>query len=82
VRVGQAVTWRNAGSVAHTVTDDPAKAQDKSHARLPAGAQAWDSGNLEGGQTFSRTFDTAGDYAYFCIPHEVLGMVGTLSVTA
>lgn len=81
-RVGQTVTWRNSGSAIHTVTGDPNKAADKNHARLPAGATAWDSGTLAGGQTFTRTFDVPGEYVYFCIPHEVLGMVGTLVVSA
>lgn len=82
VKVGDTVTWRNAGTVAHTVTDDPAKAQNKANATLPSGAEPWDSGLVAGGQTWSRTFGTAGDYRYFCVPHESAGMLGTLTVTA
>jgi plastocyanin len=29
---------------------------------------------------FSFTFDTAGTYEVICIPHEALGMVGTITV--
>ncbi|TMQ32320.1 MAG: hypothetical protein E6K70_19165 [Planctomycetota bacterium] len=65
----------------HTVTDDPSKAAKPSDAALPSGTQAWDSGQLNGGQSFSHTFDTPGDYTYFCIPHESLGMVGRVTVT-
>ena len=75
------VTWTNAGQVVHTVTDDPAKAINKPDAVLPSGAQPWDSGNVAGGATYSRTFDIPGQYTYFCIPHEALGMVGHLTVS-
>ena len=78
---GATVTWTNAGQVVHTVTDDPAKAINKSDAVLPSGAQPWDSGNVAGGATYSRTFDIPGQYTYFCIPHEALGMVGHLTVS-
>jgi hypothetical protein len=33
------------------------------------------------GESFSYTFDEPGTYEYFCIPHEDLGMVGTVTVT-
>ena len=38
--------------------------------------------DVEGGKTvdFSFTFDTAGTYTLICIPHEVLAMVGTITV--
>lgn len=81
VKVGDTVTWQNTGSVAHTVTADPAKAQNKAHVKLPAGADPWDSGILTGGQSWSRRFDVPGEYAYFCIPHEANGMRATLTVT-
>jgi plastocyanin len=81
VRVGETVTWQNTGSVVHTVTADPAKAQNKAHVKLPAGVEPWDSGFLTGGQSWSRRFDILGEYAYFCIPHEANGMVATLTVT-
>jgi LPXTG-motif cell wall-anchored protein len=34
------------------------------------------------GTTFSRTFSTAGSYAYVCTVHEALGMKGTVTVGA
>ena len=82
IKVGDTVTWRNAASVAHTVTDDPAKAQNKVHAKLPSGAQLWDSGTVSAGQSWSRAFDTPGEYRYFCIPHEAAGMIALLIVTS
>jgi plastocyanin len=81
VSAGSTVTWTNTGSVQHSVTDDPAKAVNAADASLPPGAQAWDSGLVNGGQTFSHTFTTPGAYKYFCIPHESLGMVATITVT-
>jgi plastocyanin len=33
------------------------------------------------GDDFTHTFETVGEYAYFCIPHERAGMVGTVVVT-
>jgi plastocyanin len=75
------VTWRNTSQLTHTVTDDPAKATNQADAQLPSGVQAWDSGDLNAGQTFTHTFDVAGTYKYFCQPHEAAGMVGTIVVT-
>ncbi len=81
VRKGATVTWTNGTSTVHTVTDDPSKAANKADAALPSGAQSWDSGNLNPGQTFQHTFDTPGTYKYFCLPHESAGMVATITVT-
>jgi plastocyanin len=78
---GGTVTWTNSTATMHTVTDDPSKAANKADAALPSGAQPWDSGTLNPGQTFSHTFDTPGTYKYFCTPHEAAGMVGTITVT-
>ncbi|HJR54362.1 MAG TPA: plastocyanin/azurin family copper-binding protein [Gemmatimonadota bacterium] len=49
--------------------------------RIPAGAAPWDSGILtEPGQTFERRLDVPGVYDYYCIPHEMAGMVGRIVV--
>jgi plastocyanin len=81
VAKGATVTWRNTSATMHTVTDDPGKAVTKADATLPSGAQPWDSGNIDPGQTFQHTFDTPGTYKYFCTPHEAAGMVATITVT-
>jgi plastocyanin len=81
VTAGTTVTWTNSGTVQHTVTDDPTKAVNAADASLPSGVAAWDSGPVDGGQTFSHTFTTPGTYKYLCIPHESLGMVATITVT-
>jgi len=35
-------------------------------------------GNLEAGETYEHTFETTGTHDYYCIPHEMNGMVGTI----
>jgi plastocyanin len=81
IPVGGTVEWRNASIETHTVTDDPAAARDPAHAELPAGAQAFDSGPLKPGQSYSHTFTVPGRYSYFCRPHEMHGMLGAIVVT-
>jgi YVTN family beta-propeller protein len=65
IKAGQAVTWTNNDTVTHSATAD-----DKS----------WDSGDIAPGQSFSRTFQTAGTYTYHCSHHPY--MTGTITVTA
>lgn len=81
IQVGERVTWHNVGQFVHTVTCDPAEANDPASVQLPAGAAPWDSGGVGPGGTFTHTFDVAGEYHYFCIPHETFGMLGTVVVT-
>jgi plastocyanin len=64
VKVGETVTWINDDSGRHTVTSKD---------------DVFDSGMMGKGQSFSFTFDKAGEYAYFCSPHP--GMVGIVVVT-
>jgi plastocyanin len=68
VEPGTTVTWVQSGNNPHTTT---------SYDGL------WDSGMIEGGSggTFSFTFEEPGTYDYFCIPHESLGMIGSVTVT-
>ena len=64
------MTWTNEGAEAHTVTCDPEQSESPGHVRLPEGVEPWESGEIAPGATFSRTFDVAGEYAYFCLPHD------------
>jgi plastocyanin len=68
VEPGTTVTWVQSGDNPHTTT---------SYDGL------WDSGMIEGGSggTFSFTFEEPGTFDYFCIPHESLGMIGSVTVT-
>lgn len=78
VEQGGTVTWE-LGSGSHTTTAY-AEGNDVPQ-RIPDSANAWDSGTLsEQGKTFEHTFETVGIYDYFCVPHEAMGMLGTVIV--
>lgn len=92
VSVGDTVVWENVGSVGHSVTayDDgvPDGAtyfasggfDSEQAARDAYSVGDPDSGDVLEGETYEHTFETAGTYEYFCIPHESAGMVGTVEV--
>jgi plastocyanin len=80
VNRGDAVQWVNTGRVPQTVTADPTRAQSTANVMLPAGAQPWDSGVLNAGQTFTQSFDTPGTYQYISLSGEQQGMVGQITV--
>ena len=65
---GDTVTWTNRGVAEHTAT---------SRSGAPA---AFDSGLKPPGQSYSFTFQAPGRYAYYCQPHEILGMQGVVQV--
>lgn len=62
VPVGTTVEWTQQDDVAHTVDFEDGEA----------------SGQLEEGETYSRTFDEPGEYDYSCSPHPQ--MTGTITV--
>ena len=67
VPVGTTVTWVLAAGGHSTTSDDG----------------LWDSGVLrEPGASFSYTFAQPGTYSYHCMPHQAVGMVGSVTVTA
>lgn len=80
IRAGQTVEWRNKAFFPHTVTFDPAQADDRSHVVLPEGVAPFDSGRIGGGQSWRHTFATPGTYRYICKPHEGHEMLGTVIV--
>jgi plastocyanin len=65
VPVGTTVTWVNAGLLPHTVSAQSGRLE---------------SGMVQAGQSYSFTFDTPGEYVYFCRPHVVIGMTGVVVV--
>jgi plastocyanin len=67
-------------SEVHTVTGDPSLAAVPANVQLPAGAQAFDSGAVQPGSTYTLTFTVPGTYRYVCLPHEGAGMLGTVIV--
>jgi plastocyanin len=80
VEVGETVRWENSSAVMHTVTADPDEAFKDESVMLPDGASSFHSGNLNPKETFEYTFEVAGTYRYFCVPHEAVGMRGTVVV--
>ena len=77
---GQTVQWRNTSVNEHTVTADPALVANPANVELPPGAETFHSGGLEPGATWQKTFSVPGTYRYVCLPHEQLGMTGTIVV--
>ena len=90
VSVGEEVRWENTSSRAHTITayeggipDGAAFFATGDYESEDAARRAWNDslgGGLEAGERFSHTFEVAGEYQYFCIPHEQGGMRGTVVV--
>ncbi|MGD2071482.1 MAG: plastocyanin/azurin family copper-binding protein [Gemmatimonadota bacterium] len=64
---GTTVRWRNEATIFHTVTPD--------------GHSEWSEASLnQAGQTFTHTFESVGEFPYFCVPHQAQGMTGTVIV--
>lgn len=80
IKVGETVKWENTSLLAHSVTGDPSQSTIEGSAKLPEGAQAFDSGMMDPDETFEHTFTKAGTYQYFCIPHEGVKMFGWVIV--
>jgi plastocyanin len=68
VPVGTTVVWTNGDAIDHTVTDGTSEKLGR----------AFDSNFFNKGETFSFTFNEAGEYPYFCKRHDF--MTGTIKV--
>lgn len=87
--VGDTVVWGNDGSRTHTVTayesgipSEAAYFASGGYDSEDAALDAWPGGGaIDPGETYEHTFETPGEYQYYCIPHEAAGMVGTVVVT-
>lgn len=69
IQAGTTIRWRNTTNTHHTVTPDGHS--EWSEHSFASGSQ---------GETFEHTFDSAGEFPYFCSPHQGQGMVGTITV--
>ena len=65
INVGDRVTWTNTDAVAHTAT---------------ATSGAFDTGNIDQGESATVRFTQPGTYSYICTPHP--SMTGTIRVRA
>ena len=78
VEPGQTVRWIVAEGVHTTTAYHP---ENNNHSlRIPGDASPWESGFLNPGDHFEVTFTVQGVYDYFCMPHELAGMVGRIIV--
>ncbi len=69
IAAGDTVTWKNTGQTVHTVT---------------ASDGSWDSGDLNPGSIFSKTFSQVGTITYYCKYHgspQGAGMAGQVQVS-
>jgi plastocyanin len=88
VQAGTTVTWENVGAVAHSVTAYEDEIPDGAAYFASGGFDTEqaarenypDEGSIEEGGSYEHTFETTGTYEYYCIPHEMSGMVGTIKV--
>ncbi|UWQ22927.1 plastocyanin/azurin family copper-binding protein [Jannaschia sp. W003] len=81
IRAGETVEFRNVSAFAHTVSTRPSTPAEAADVALPAGAEAFDSGEIPAGGVYRHTFTVPGTYRYFCDPHHGAGMVGTVLVS-
>lgn len=88
VSAGSTVTWETVGAVGHTVTAYEDEIPDGATYFASGGFDSEqaardgypDEGNVTEGGSYEHTFETEGTYKYFCIPHEMNGMVGFVMV--
>lgn len=90
VSVGTTVTWTNVGSIGHTVTAYEDEIPDGATYFASGGFDSLQAakdgyaeeraGNVKADGTYEHTFETKGTYKYYCIPHEMSGMVGYVKV--
>jgi plastocyanin len=73
VSVGTTIRWTNEDAIVHTVTSG------SSDGAVGVADGVFDSGFLNEGDTFTYTFEEAGEFPYFCTPHP--WMKGTVTVT-
>lgn len=77
IKVGETVRWVSECAEGITCVHSVQAYPDK----IPAGAEAFNSGLLmEQGQSFEYTFTVPGEYEYFCLSYEPMGMTGKIIV--
>lgn len=80
VEPGQIIRWTNCDpGNSHTTTAYHPRNADHPR-RIPQAAEPWDSDYLLPDQTFTLRLTIEGVFDYFCLPHEMAGMVGRIVV--
>ena len=88
IDAGQQVTWTNDSGAPHTASAYENAMPEEASYFASGGYESEQAvrqstsarGFLERGDTYSYTFDIAGTYRYFCLPHEENGMIGRVIV--
>lgn len=89
VKTGEPVIWANTDMRRHSVTAYenaiPKNAEYFASGGFnseQAARDAWrkGQGTIDPQTTFKHTFEIPGKYSYFCVPHEMGGMTGTIVV--
>ncbi|WP_253738846.1 DUF5059 domain-containing protein [Halohasta salina] len=89
VSQGDTVAWNHAGGEAHNVVaydgeipDGAAYWASGGFESEDAAVEGWENGQgaVQSGQSYVHTFETTGEHNYYCVPHEMAGMVGTVIV--
>ncbi|MFC0807283.1 plastocyanin/azurin family copper-binding protein [Ensifer sp. P24N7] len=80
IKPGQMVRWTNTNPGNSHTTTAYHPANFGRPRRIPERAKSWDSDYLLPDASFSVTFTEQGVYDYYCVPHELAGMVGRIIV--
>ncbi|QGN06070.1 DUF5059 domain-containing protein [Halorhabdus sp. CBA1104] len=89
VESGDTVAWTFVGGEPHSVSAYEEKIPDDAEYWASGGfdseeaaREGWTNGEgaVQSGQSYVHTFETTGEHGYVCIPHEAVGMVGTIVV--
>jgi plastocyanin len=89
VQKGDTVAWKHAAGEAHNVVaygdEIPGGAEYWASGGFEsesAAVEGWENGKgaVQSGQSYSHTFETTGTHEYYCVPHEMAGMVGKIVV--
>ena len=89
VSQGDTVAWKYAAGEAHNVVAYEDEIPDGATYWASGGfesedaaVEGWDNGQgaVQSGQSYVHTFETTGEHNYYCVPHEMAGMVGTVIV--
>lgn len=67
IRIGDRITWVNEDKKIHSVTSWY-QYQNADHVQYTEIGKVWDSGDINPGQSFSRTFNQAGTFEYVSLP--------------